>query len=266
MDEWKFKLERVDEYLTQPKYHPYVVIKLPKVAHLLPALTVIPGIKVLWCLRDPRDVVTSMLKLKQNMKVGLQEKVMWSVNHWEAAIQALRKFKPLPVAVSWVNDSARKEIQNAVNTLKQRGLLTEAFTPYLTRYKEIKKKHPHRQTHLEQVFLGALCWRLKQEILNTSPQHENVHIVQYEKLIQNPEQETRSLLQFLNVPWHENVLKHHTLHHGTSVGQTDNTRPIDSQNLEKWKGFLAEEDINTIEKICAPVAKEFYSFNSLSSL
>jgi len=131
------------------------------------------------------------------------------------------------------------------------------------RYKNLKRKDSFRFTHEEEVFLGALCWRLKQEVLNSCAHGNSLYIVQYEKLIQNSEKEIRSILQFLNLQWHDNVLKHHVLHSGISVGKTDSARPIDGNNLDKWKGFLSENDLKTVEKVCADAAKGFYHFSSL---
>jgi hypothetical protein len=260
MDEWEFEETLLDKYLIHPEYHPCVAFKLPKVSHLVPALLGIPGIKVLWCLRDPRDVVTSMLRLQRDLKTGKREKLLWSLRNPQKAFKSLITFKPLPLKSSWAGYSlgAREEIARCATTLKHHGLVTEELNLYLRRYKNLRRKYAFQLAHKEEVLLGALCWRVKQEVLNICSQNNSLHIVQYETLIQNPEKEVQAILQFLNVPWHENVLKHHTLHAGVSVGQTDNTRPIDAQNLEKWKAFLSEDDVGTIAQICAGAAKGFY--------
>lgn len=261
MDEWEVKPDLFYEYLTLPRYASYLAMKLPKAAHLAPALPVIPGIKVLWCLRDPRDVVTSMLKLKYPTKVGVKKTLLWSLSHRTETLRALAAFKPVMVSASWVIDAADKEIHHAIKTLQHRALLTEELRAYVARYKEIRKKHPFRQTHAEQVFLGALCWRLKQEIFRSCCHDQEVfYVVQYERLIQHPQEEIRRILQFVNLPWHDAVLQHHALHKGVSVGQTDNTRPIDATNLNKWRGFLSDDDARTIKTLCAKGAEPYYSF------
>ena len=42
-------------------------------------------------------------------------------------------------------------------------------------------------------------------------------VVYYEKLILNPTEELRRILSFLDIPWHDNVLKHHTVLGNSSV-------------------------------------------------
>jgi hypothetical protein len=266
MDEGDFFLELLNEYLTHPDYHPYIAFKLPKISHLVPALQFVPGIKILWCIRDPRDVVTSMLRLKRRVKGRLKGRMLWSKKHPKEAIMALLKFQPLPLSVSWISYShgALHEIHLSAKTLKRRKVLTQELTSYLNRYREIKKKHPLRFTHEEEIFLGALCWRLKQEVLNSCDLDESLYqVVQYEKLIRNPEQEIRTMLQFLNIPWHDNVMEHHALHSGIFIGETDGKRPIDGSNLNKWKDVLSDHDVKTIGKICADAAMGMYRFNSL---
>jgi len=135
MDEWEFEETLVDEYLTGPEYHPCVAFKLPKVSYLIPALQSIPGIKVLWCIRDPRDVVTSMVRLQQDIKVGIRGKLLWSLKNPQEAFSSLIKFQSLPVSISWASylHGAREEIARSVTTLKQRNRLTKELTTHLNR-------------------------------------------------------------------------------------------------------------------------------------
>ncbi len=260
MDEWEFKETLLDKYLIHPEYHPCVAFKLPKASYLALSLQYFPEIRILWCLRDPRDVVASMLRLQRDVNAGVHGKLIWGFKNPRNAFNSLIKFQPLPMSVSWASymHGAREEIASSIKTLKERNRLAEELTSYVNRYKSLKEKHAFQITHEEEVFLGALCWRVKQEVLNSFAHNDSLFIVRYEKLIRNPEQEIHAILRFLNVPWHENVLKHHTLHSGVSVGQTDNTRPIDAQNFEKWKAFLSEDDVRMIAQICAGTAKELY--------
>jgi hypothetical protein len=266
VDEGDFYEDLLDEYLTDPKYSPCVTFKLPKISHLVPALPKVSGIKILWCLRDPRDVVTSMLKLdwKLYVKAGLKDMILWGMKTPHKTMASLLKLKLEPISISWASypGGAKSEIERSVKALKHRKLFPEELGSEWERYKKLKQKHPLRFSRKDEVFLGALCWRVKQEILAICPQDENLYVVRYEDLIRNPETEIRTILQFLHIPWHENVLKHHLLHSNTSVGKTESSRPIDAKSIKKWKTFLSEDEVETIKRVCAPVAKDFYTLDS----
>ena len=158
VDEGDFFVDLLHEYLNHPDYHPYVAFKLPKISHLVPALQFVPGIKVLWCIRDPRDVVMSMLKLKRRVNDGLRGKILWSIHHPKEAVASLLKFQPLPVSVSWTSYShgAIHEIHNAAMTLKRRKVLTEELTVYVNHYKELKQCPCNENLLLFFIFRYAL--------------------------------------------------------------------------------------------------------------
>jgi hypothetical protein len=265
MDEWEFKTALFDIYLTQPEYHPCFAVKLPKIAHFAPALAAIPGAKVLWCVRDPRDVVTSMLKLGQTAKSGLKTKALWSLRHPGKVALSILKRQTWPISISWAASSqgASQEIAQNAATLKSRKVFPEELSLHWDRYKQIKRKHPLHRNRDDQVFLSALCWRVKQEVFGRCCQESEIcHVVQYEKLIQQPEIEIQVVLRVLNLPWHENVLKHHTLHSGIVTGKTDSERPIDGRNTDKWKGVLSDQDVITIARVCGDAAKDLYHLES----
>jgi len=198
----------------------------------------------------------------------LKDTLLWSLRNPDKAMASIIKLKSVPISVSWSSypHGARSEIEKSAKALKHRKLVTQELAGYWDRYQTLKQKNPLRFTREDEVFIGALCWRLKQEMLNICRPDENMYVVQYEKLIQDPETEIHAILQFLNIPWHENVMKHHLLHSDISIGKTESSRPIDAKNLEKWKAFLSEDDVKTIEQICADAAKDFYNFNSLQAL
>ena len=260
LDEWEVQEALFDQFLTDPQYHPCVAFKLPKVAHLAPALRCIPGVKMLWCVRDPRDVVTSMLKLKQKKGAGTRDQVLWSLQYPVKALKTLLTAKSLPVALSWASISAVPEIQNTVTALHQRKVFPDDLAEREEQFRQISQKHPLRRSHADQVLLGAFCWRVKQEMFHACCQgKDEFHVVRYEPLVQQPQAEITKILEFLNLPWRDDVLRHHTLHAGVSVGQTENTRPIDSANREKWKGFLSDEDLAIIKQVCGARLSEFYA-------
>lgn len=232
IDELQFRDERLNEYLLGQQYHPYVLFKLPTYAHAVSAIKSLPKIKVLWCIRDPRDVVASMMNLRLQLDGAL---VSWAAH---------------PYGVDG-------EIQNCASVLRAH-MGDESIDRILQRYLQIRRLAPTQRSHVAKVYAGALCWRLKQELLTIYDLEKiDYKLVIYEKLIANPKHEIGEILDFLGVPWDDNVLKHDQLHHGRSVGNTDNERPIDSSNSGKWQKTLKYDDLGIINTLCSGMAQKY---------
>jgi len=229
VDEIGFRKVPLSDYLNRPEFHPYVSFKLPVVSFQAEVIRTIPGIKVLWCIRDPRDVVLSMMNLQLRISAG--------------------------VLLPWVVHpaGAGREIENSAGTLKKM-MSAELASCYAT-FRNIAAKSPESWQTGDKVYVGALCWRMKQELLDVYRQLGiPYHILHYEKLIRNPEHTIRDILDFVGLPWHENVLKHHQLHSGTSVGGTVNDRPIDETNTGKWAASFDAHALSVISGLCSDTA------------
>ena len=99
---------------------------------------------------------------------------------------------------------------------------------------------------------------MKQEVLLLYKSNKIDHqVFRYEQLIEAPNVELQKLFSFLNIPWHDDLLSHHKLHSGLSIGNTDNTRAIDSSNRGKWEKVLNAHDISIINKVCLKTARKF---------
>jgi hypothetical protein len=233
IDETQFEIKQINEYVTGEKYHPSVSFKLPAASHVLWFPKKVPGIKVLWCMRDPRDVVLSMLNLK--LDLGDTE-LPWAANP----------------------RGARQEIENIAKTLQQSTGMDAALADLYITYKDIAAKDPFLWSREELVYVAALCWRLKQEILPVYNERGIAYrIVSYEMLVKEPENTIREILDFVELPWHANVLAHHLLHSGVSAGETRNDRPIDSLNTGKWKSSFDTQSLNIIKTLCFTVAAQY---------
>lgn len=229
IDEMHFDTHHIDDYLTNQKFHPYVLLKLPTIAHEINSIRKLRDVRVIWCIRDPRDAVLSMIKLK----LGANRMEPW-VTH------------PL---------GGMREIQCCANVV---GLnLSAEHLDLFNRYMDISRNAPRLNT-IDAVFSGSLCWRLKNELLELYDLlNVNYKILYFESLVKNPKTVIADLLEFIGAPWDDRVLTHHLLHKGISVGNTDNTKPIDSTVAGKWKKELTAESINTIESVCSEVARKY---------
>ena len=76
-------------------------------------------------------------------------------------------------------------------------------------------------------------------------------------LITHPRQIIAEILDYLNLPWHDNVLRHHELHQGSSIGKTINNKAIDSSNINKWKEGLETTSLQIINRVCGELAEQY---------
>lgn len=234
IDEMQFQEEKLSLYLNHADYYPLVSFKLPSYSAFIDFIKRIPDVKVLWCMRDYRDVISSMLKLNLNWNNG---SLPWAVH----PSGALREIINCEAALK---DRATAEVKKL--------LLAYHGMPNIHTLPSLKEKRE------KAVYTAALCWRLKQELLTIyDDQKVDYQIVKYEQLIKTPKESIKAILLFIGIDWSENMLQHHKLHSGISVGDTDNTRPIDGANHGKWKEILTENDLLTIDDICLKTAREF---------
>jgi len=232
IDEMEFDKIPFNDYLTAPQFHPYVSFKLPTDSHRVQFIKNIPRLKVLWCIRDPRDVVFSMLNLKLYLDQDVA--VPWAVHPFG----------------SW------REIDNCAKALINK--MGPVLFDHYTAFKKMAQKHPKDWSLEQAVFTAALCWRIKHEVLTLYKENNISHkILNYENLITEPKETISNILFYIGLPWHDNVLKHHLLHTGTSVGNTINSRPIDSSNSGKWKKSFNAHLLYIINLLCSDIAERY---------
>jgi len=228
VDEMHFNAGHMREYMFGSAYRPCVCFKLPTATHTVQELKTFPGVKILWALRDPRQVVASMLKLSLHLED--------TPIHWiEHPIGGVREIDNCWALLADTDDEALQEL------VRQRD--TYARDP--------ERRHT-REAH---VHSAALCWRLKQAILPLyESQSIDIRVVRYENIVERSEDEAARILDFLGLPWDDSVLNHHRLHDGQSVGRTDNTRAIDTNSLTLWTQTLSEDDLAIIHGVCNTAA------------
>ena len=231
IDEQDFKPEEINSYLCDKKYAPVVALKLPGVSHLINALYVKKPF-IIWCERDPRDVITSMLRLK--LELGTDKQALWALH---------------PAG-------AMREIKEGMRALARENFLDDKDRQCLAKLKTLRITDP-LGAHKEAVFLGAFCWRVKQR---TKQLYERLAIpfftLRYEELVQQPEHTLRKLFFHAKITWDEAVLQHHKMHKGVAVGGTIKERAIDPKNIQKWHGLLDEDDLAVIQDVCSDLGYE----------
>ncbi|WP_420811460.1 tetratricopeptide repeat-containing sulfotransferase family protein [Microbulbifer mangrovi] len=68
-----------------------------------------------------------------------------------------------------------------------------------------------------------------------------IYTVNYEKLIENPEQEARAMMQFLDLPWEQGCLNFHRSENAVSTASSVQIRqPIYRDAVERWRKYEKE--------------------------
>ena len=228
--------DRIAAHLADPQHPPYVAFQLPPYASKIAYLKSLrPAMRILWCLRDPRDVVTSMLKL--GLPFTRSEIVPWAVH-----------------------PAAEFEIDQALRQLSEQ--VRQALSNHLELYEIVRQKSPRVRTRYDGVLMGALCWRIKNELLAVYEREQlPFSVIRYEELIRDPQQQIEKVLADLDLPWHETVLRHHELHRGLVSGETDSARPIDATNTAKWRAVLSNEELEVVHKVTSGLALQLGYFH-----
>jgi hypothetical protein len=160
--------------------------------------------------------------------------------------------------VSWANHpmGAVREIISCFPVLDE--ITRRHLMPGIQKYKRFEQMPPAERGEAEGVITGALCWDIKNRLPQLYDAHGvDYHIVRYEDLIASPWNTIQSLLEYTGLPWHDNVLQHHRLHSGVSVGGTNNEAPIDSTNFGKWVKGLGNGQVAVINELCVETAQRF---------
>jgi len=231
IDEADFDITEMRKYLAELNLESHICLKLPEESSNMDFIkNKLVRPKVLWLMRDPRDVVASMVNL--HLKINRFVSVSWALNY--SAVEISKILKNIP---SQYLSQYEDEIEQFISGKSIPSLL---------------------KNDDQVIFEAALCWKLKQISLDVFKDTSvDFQIVKYEDLIKNPRKEITSILSYLNLEWDENVLQHHLIHSGYSIGNTQNDRPIDKNNNGKWVEVLGKEEHEIIEEVCSEVASYF---------
>ena len=231
-DENDFNPARLGDYLGNSRYAPFVCFKVPMQAATLLQNKVVANSHIVWCVRDPRDVITSMMQLSLEEADG--SVVSWAAHSCGARLDIARCRRILP-------DTCYEDIQRQ-----------------LAQYDYQLRKPGSQWTPIENLRAGALCWRLKNEI---PAQYEirklDCHVIQYEAMTCSPKSSLTGLLEYLGLPWSERVMAHHMFQTGRSIGGTDNERAIDTGSIGRWRTALDPVLLAIVKEICGARAADF---------
>ena len=192
----------------------FIGLRIPAATHYLDyAIEAYPDAKVLFTLRDPRDVVTSMRKLR-----------MEPFGHGQNT--------------SWIETIAQVQIENALPLLPDRERLEATL-------------HSIRQTAADRndVRFGGLCWMVKNRFIELYQRSVlKTEIVRYELLTGNSEQYIRQLCDFLDLEWSDRLLEHHKYSSGMWAG-TNKGEEIHQRSVGAHKHYLTLEERRSLYSV-----------------
>jgi hypothetical protein len=118
------------------------------------------------------------------------------------------------------------------------------------------RKNFDDMTRRESIFTGGLCWRIKNTLPNSYKKWDiDFYVVRYEELVSNPQDSLSKLLAYIGADWNDDILRHHRLHNGMSIGNTSNTRPIDQNSVGRGIENLTQDERELIMSMCGKTAK-----------
>ena len=232
INENDFRFHHFNSYLYAPHLPPHVSFKLPRYAPIFPFIRGLPGLKLLWCIRNPLDVIYSMITLK--IAYGRNMEIAWAAHP----------------------ETARAEIYNCYWVLSDDA--KRNLARHMNEYQQVAAREPMECGRRELIYSAALCWRIKNELALEYPAAGfQYHAVRYEELVSNPQDTIRATLDYVGLPWHDDVLRHHELHDGLSSGKTDCSKPITTDRLGGGMKYFFAEDLNLITDICGDLPERW---------
>ncbi|WP_420386052.1 sulfotransferase family protein [Roseivirga sp.] len=113
-------------------------------------------------------------------------------------------------------------------------------------------------------------WRKSAAFALRNRGRNNFFLIRYEDMVSNPDDYLRSMLTFIGVPFHSNVVNANTYRDGSGKQWTQNTsyqakEGINTKSMEKWRTVLDTEEISIVEGLCQHEMKALdYEFDQTS--
>lgn len=214
---------------------------------LAPLKLHINGWPVIFMTRDVRDVIASMILLKDEKENFIETDIF-------------RNMK------MWLKDTSRR-LQSRYGDMLFDEKIKETYE--ILEIDRTEEEYPQ----LWLIIWAAIYWRYKTEFyFDMAEKGYNILPVKYEELVQNPKQQLQRICYFLDLPWHDNLLRHHELPHEgvvdptnqTTMGDTRLDRAIDTNSLNKWNEVLTEKQVKCIMRLAGDLNYKIQDLSPLS--
>lgn len=141
----------------------------------------------------------------------------------------------------WIEQSCIPEIETFLSVIDNKKIRDIFLSEYNT-----------VNTNNDYVSLASLFAYIKNYMRNEY-RINNVNYIEinYETLVNNPDNILGDIITFLDVKWDDSLLKHHENKTGIRIGGTDSAREIDTVSVDKWKYQLSSAEIEVIDNQAA---------------
>jgi hypothetical protein len=117
------------------------------------------------------------------------------------------------------------------------------------------KKEFENEIDINNEIKSAICyWKYKNNsYFKMRKLNWDIFLLDYDQLVENPQENISNLMKFLKINWDPNVLNHHMVHHDEvfknelTLGNTNSKRQIDKKSTHKWEKILLPNEIDMIE-------------------
>lgn len=111
------------------------------------------------------------------------------------------------------------------------------------------------------AYTGAQRWsnEVALQVAFKEKHNESVHLLRYEDLVMQPAKELRDLLEFLEIPFHEDVLQYSqkpSFYHRTRENQNTYRKP-DIKLANKWQEKLSSRQKSIVETVAGTMLSRF---------
>ncbi len=86
---------------------------------------------------------------------------------------------------------------------------------------------------------------------------ERFRLIRYEDLVTDTEAVMREVVEFLDEPWDQRVLQHHTVQGGRAEGGTRASDPIDTARMARWMAEVTPAEVDQLDKSTKAQARVF---------
>lgn len=142
---------------------------------------------------------------------------------------------------NWVELYGAEDLERTLSVLKDKQYAQCAESIYRASLKK-----------MDWLSIATVCAHVKNGLVREYLAFGRPHLtVVYEDMVQSPKKLVGNILEFLQIEWCDSVLKHHDAHSGLAIGDTDSSRRIDLDSLEKWRSNLSDLQIEKMDAIAA---------------
>jgi len=210
------------------------------------------NLKLVHIIREPRDVIKSMLELPiiYNFHYDINQKYSKFKMSNRNLINYIKLKLKFDINIPWAIHPSCIDPEFRLLTRNQIDM-TQSEIDFIN-------THPLLRDNRKAISICSKIWNNKNEIVDIFEEENLPHvIIRYEDLLINPQVTIKTILNFLEINEDNNLLNYYKYNSGKSIGNTRNDKPLNQNNYNKWHGFYNKNELQSIRLICNNIATKF---------